>query len=73
MGRTACALLVAASLGGCASYQAKIAAEHAAYDDAKCLSYGGAKGDAAYVQCRAQLDAARTQANAINGTFLEIP
>jgi hypothetical protein len=51
-------------LGGCAEYQAKVAAAQAARDDAKCISYGATLGDPAYVQCRAQLDAARTQAAA---------
>lgn len=51
-------------LSGCAEYRAKIAAEQAAADDAKCVSYGATRGDPAYVQCRAQLDAARTQAQA---------
>jgi uncharacterized protein YceK len=46
-------------LGGCAT-QAQIDAA----DDAKCVSYGARPGDAAYVTCRAQLDAARTQAQA---------
>jgi hypothetical protein len=46
-------------LCGCAS-QAQIDA----YDDSKCTSYGSRPGDPAYVQCRAQLDAARTQATA---------
>jgi hypothetical protein len=55
-----CCLLVA----GCAEYQARLAAQHAAEDDAKCQSYGAKQGDPAYVQCRAQLDAARTQADA---------
>ena len=55
-----CCLLVA----GCADYYAQLAAQRAAEDDAKCLSYGAKQGDPAYVQCRAQLDAARTQANA---------
>jgi hypothetical protein len=49
---------------GCAEYEAKLAAQHAAEDDAKCQSYGGKRGEQAYVQCRAQLDAARTQARA---------
>jgi hypothetical protein len=31
-------------------------------DDAKCRSYGATPGSPAYVQCRSQLDAARTQA-----------
>jgi hypothetical protein len=51
-------------LTGCAEYRAKIAAQQAAEDDAKCISYGATRGDAAYIQCRAQLDAARTQAQA---------
>ena len=33
-------------------------------DEDKCRSYGSKPGDPAYVQCRAQLDAARTQADA---------
>jgi hypothetical protein len=33
-------------------------------DEDKCESYGAKKGDPAYVQCRAQLDAARTEAGA---------
>jgi hypothetical protein len=33
-------------------------------DEDKCESYGAKKGDPAYVQCRAQLDAARTGAEA---------
>lgn len=58
------ALLGVVILSGCAEYRARIAAERAAADNAKCLSYGAARGDPAYVQCRAQLDAARTQAEA---------
>jgi hypothetical protein len=33
-------------------------------DDQKCQSYGSRPGEPAYVQCRSQLDAARTQAQA---------
>jgi hypothetical protein len=33
-------------------------------DNAKCTSYGAHVGEPAYVQCRAQLDAARTVADA---------
>ena len=47
--------LVCLSLVGCA----------AAKDDAKCRSYGSSPGESAYVQCRATLDAARTQADAM--------
>ena len=57
-------VLICLLLGGCADYYAKLAAERAAADDAKCLSYGAQRGDPAYVGCRAQLDAARTQAQA---------
>jgi len=58
----AAALAAAASiLAGCAS-EAERAARWAAVDDAKCKSYGAQPGTPAYVQCRAQLDAARTQA-----------
>ena len=46
--------MVCLSLVGCA----------AAKDDAKCRSYGSSPGESAYVQCRATLDAARTQAEA---------
>jgi hypothetical protein len=57
-----CALTV--GLSGCAEYKARLAAQQAAEDDAKCQSYGAKPGEPAYVQCRAQLDAARTQAAA---------
>jgi hypothetical protein len=54
---------LAASLVGCATEsEAERLARVAALDDAKCKSYGGQPGTQAYVQCRAQLDAARTQA-----------
>ncbi len=33
-------------------------------DDVKCQSYGAKPGTPAYVQCRTQLDAAKTQADA---------
>jgi hypothetical protein len=58
--------LLAIGLAGCESAehrQARLAAIAAA-DDGKCRSYGGEPGTPAYVQCRAQLDAARTQAQA---------
>ena len=45
-------------LTGCAEQQAKL-------DDGKCRSYGANPGDPAYVQCRAQLDAARTVASSM--------
>jgi len=56
--------LSAMLVAGCAEYEARLAAQHAAEDDAKCQSYGAKVGEPAYVQCRAQLDAARTQASA---------
>jgi hypothetical protein len=55
---------LAVGLAGCAEYHARLAAKQAAEDDAKCQSYGGRPGDPAYIQCRAALDAARTQADA---------
>jgi hypothetical protein len=64
MDRCAAILAVAASLAGCGLSQ-RLAEQRNAEDDAKCLSYGARRGDPAYVQCRAQLDAARTQASAI--------
>ena len=60
-------LAVAASLAGCGLSQ-RLAEQRNAEDDAKCLSYGARRGDPAYVQCRAQLDAARTQASAIENS-----
>jgi hypothetical protein len=53
------ALAIAALCAGCTSR-----AELAAIDDGKCKSYGSQPGSAAYTGCRAQLDAARTQADA---------
>ncbi|HYQ07527.1 MAG TPA: hypothetical protein VER26_11190 [Xanthobacteraceae bacterium] len=58
-----CALAI---LSGCAdstfeTWKTKAAANRDAEDDAKCQSSGGKPDDPAYVQCRAQLDAARTQ------------
>jgi hypothetical protein len=52
-------LALAVTCAGCTTD-----AERAAYDDAKCKSYGATRGTAAYTNCRAQLDAARTQAAA---------
>jgi hypothetical protein len=54
-------LTVAITCAGCA---AQIAAE----DDAQCKGYGAKKGSAAYVNCRAQLDASRAQAAAIRNS-----
>ena len=59
MGKILSILLVATTLSGCAG-------QRAAYDDGKCRSYGAAPGSSAYVNCRAQLDAARTHANAVD-------
>jgi hypothetical protein len=56
VGKWAWALLLALAVGGCV--------DGAKLDDAKCQGYGAALGSPAYVQCRAQLDAARTQAQA---------
>jgi hypothetical protein len=52
-------VLICLALGGCAT-----AEQLAAEDDAKCTAYGANHGSPAYVQCRSQLDAARTQASA---------
>jgi hypothetical protein len=57
------AIMLAASLAGCMS-EAERKARFAAIDDGKCQGYGAQPGTPAYVQCRAQLDAARTQAQA---------
>jgi hypothetical protein len=56
VGKWAWALLLALAVGGCVDV--------AKLDDQKCQGYGAALGSPAYVQCRAQLDAARTQAQA---------
>ena len=57
----AISLMALLSLTGCIT----LAEQQKREDDAKCSSYGAKRGDPAYVQCRAQLDAARTNANAI--------
>ena len=56
-------LPVAASLSGCAAYEARQQAEANARaqaqlssDDAQCQSYGTQPGSPAYVQCRMNLD-----------------
>ena len=61
-----CALAI---LSGCAdstfeAWKTKAAAKQDAEDDAKCQSSGGKPDDPAYVQCRAQLNAARAEASA---------
>jgi len=58
---------IAFALAGCTS-----TAERAAYDDGKCKSYGATRGSAAYTNCRAQLDAAHTQAQAIRNAPVAI-
>ena len=67
-----CALAI---LSGCGAdwtfdaWKTKAAAKQDAEDDAKCQSSGGKPDDPAYVQCRAQLDAARKQAAATADEF----
>ncbi len=55
-----CVLTVVLTLTGCAATPQELAAR----DDAKCQGYGAAPVTSAYVTCRSQLDAARTQARA---------
>jgi hypothetical protein len=58
-------LALALALAGCGmSAEQRLAQLYAQQqlDNNKCLSYGAKEGDPAYVQCRAQLDAARTGA-----------
>ncbi|MBR1170556.1 hypothetical protein [Bradyrhizobium liaoningense] len=50
-------------LSGCMSKEERMAAANAK-DDQQCLSYGAQKGTDAYVNCRAQLEASRRQADA---------
>lgn len=54
------------SLGGCA---AEIARRQSAADDAKCREWGSRPGEAVYVNCRAQLQAARTVADSAGGYY----
>jgi hypothetical protein len=66
-----CALAI---LSGCAdstfdAWKTNAAAKQDAEDDAKCQSSGGKPDDPAFVQCRAQLDAARKQAAATADEF----
>jgi len=62
MWRWSSAILLAASLAGCVTAEEQ--ARQVALQDSKCRSYGAVPGSSAYVQCRAQLDAAQTQAQA---------
>lgn len=67
-------LLAAATvllLGGCQTRDERIAAQNAR-DDQKCLGYGARAGSDAYVTCRSQLDAARTQAEAVEDAAVAI-
>jgi hypothetical protein len=51
-----CGLLCLLLLTGCKTFEEMWADA----DNAKCQSYGSRPGEPAYVQCRAQLDAARS-------------
>ena len=66
------AVAAAASLGGCMTRDQQIAAANAR-DDQKCLSHGARPGTDAYVTCRAQLDGARTTAQAIEDAAPDAP
>jgi hypothetical protein len=65
-------ILLAASVAGCVSDQERLA-QLAAIDDGKCQDYGAKPGTPPYVQCRAQLDAARTQADAAKPHVIYMP
>lgn len=61
--------VLAFALCGCAEWKARqqaqrdaLVARWNAEDDAKCKSYGAVPGSDAYVHCRTQLDASRSQA-----------
>ncbi|PJG56618.1 hypothetical protein CVM73_03450 [Bradyrhizobium forestalis] len=58
-------LALGLSLGGCLTGE-QLIAERNAKDDQKCQGYGARPGTDAYVNCRAQLDSARTTARAID-------
>jgi hypothetical protein len=51
-----CGLLCLLLLTGCKTFEEMWADA----DNAKCQSYGSRPGEPAYIQCRAQLDAARS-------------
>jgi hypothetical protein len=55
-------IVLATTVAGCAG-EADRQARFVAIDDSECKSNGGQPGTPAYVQCRAQLDAARAQVN----------
>jgi hypothetical protein len=57
-------IVLATTLAGCAT-QADRRPSFAAIDDSECKNNGGQPGTPAYLQCRAQLDAARAQAKEI--------
>ena len=62
------AVLLLLMLGGCQTLEESRAAQRAAaqaQDDQKCQGFGARPGTDAYVNCRAQLDSARTNAAAI--------
>ena len=54
-----CGLLCLLLLSGCKTFEEMYAEQ----DDAKCQTYGSRPGEPSYVQCRAQLDAARSIAS----------
>ena len=58
-------LALSLSLGGCLTSE-QLIAERNAKDDQKCQGYGARPGTDAYVNCRAQLDSARTTAIAVD-------
>lgn len=64
--RIVAVVVLGLSLGGCLTTEERIA-ERSAKDDQKCQSYGARPGTDAYINCRAQLDSARTTARAIDG------
>lgn len=57
-------------LSGCLGQEERLAAA-SAKDDQQCLSYGAKKGTDAYVNCRAQLEASRRQADAAESAASE--
>jgi hypothetical protein len=63
MKRLALVLVTALPLAGCMTTQS----EQIAADDARCLSYGVAKGSPTYIQCRLSLDQQRSDRQALQG------
>jgi hypothetical protein len=68
--RIALIIALGGLLIGCAGNTERLRAINAQQDDAKCQSYGAAKGSYAYVSCRTALERNRTAQEAIAWDYL---